>query len=155
MSTTHTEDERGAATMIQAAARGNRGCPCCVHRPGNYSRAFGRYSHLKKSPDSPVRDGKPRPPAFDYRPRVPDPDYEAAAGGKEDRAAAVDYEEISARLENLRRVQHELMVADQRGLPSDPAFLNVVSMQINHLLESVMKASPTRQDLRGLPSRRF
>ena len=48
-----------------------------------------------------------------------------------------------------------MLVADQRGLPSDPAFLNVVSMQINHLLESVMKASPTRQDLRGLPTRRF
>ena len=48
-----------------------------------------------------------------------------------------------------------MLVADQRGLPSDPAFLNVVSMQINPLLESVMKASPTRQDLRGLPTRRF
>ena len=34
------------------------------------------------------------------------------------------------------------MVADQQGLPYDPAFLQVVSLQINHLLESVMAPSP-------------
>ena len=83
-----------------------RGCPCCVNKPGNYSRAFGRYSHLKKSPDSPVdkraRAAAARGVTFDYRPHVPAPLYEDAAGGKDDRSAIVDYEELSNRLENLR-----------------------------------------------------
>ena len=55
-----------------------------------------------------------------------------------------DHEELAARLENLRRVQHELMVADAQGLDAvDPAFLQVVSLQINALLEQIMKPPAT------------
>ena len=52
-----------------------RGCPCCVNKPGKYSRVFGRYSARASTPPGaapPARREKPRP--------RPEPrDFEAVA----------------------------------------------------------------------------
>ena len=62
-----------------------------------------------------------------------------------------EYEELQERVENLRRAQHELMVADMRRVPlydqpaRDPGLLTVARAEIDGTLGHVLgDASPPR-----------
>ena len=169
-----------------------RGCPCCVNKPGKYSRVFGRYSARASTPPGaapPARREKPRPRPeprdfeavameFGYRgPPRRDDDRGPPRGYETDRRrphpseqhwqfdprrprlnrsdsydrTTREYEELQERVENLRRAQHELMVADMRRVPlydqpaRDPGLLTVARAEIDGTLGHVLgDASPPR-----------